>query len=111
MTIVVKSKKRDGKVYASPCDALPRAVVTREQVKATRKLLGWSHDALAGHVGVAASTIGSFEIGRKPTSDWIVQAIQATFEAAGVEFSSSAPHVKLRAEAPVDVALGQHKAA
>jgi DNA-binding XRE family transcriptional regulator len=109
MTIAVKSRRRNENVYTSPFDALPRALVTPEQVKATRKLLGWSQDALAGHVGVAASTIGNFEIGSKPTSDWIVRAIQATLEAAGAKFISNEPRVK--AEAPVHVALEQRKAA
>jgi len=47
MTFSVKSKQRDAKVYGQPCGGLPRAFITAEQVKVTRKLLGWSQDALA----------------------------------------------------------------
>jgi DNA-binding XRE family transcriptional regulator len=38
--------------------------VTPEQVKAGRRLIGWSRDDLGGHSGVSATTIGNFEAGK-----------------------------------------------
>jgi hypothetical protein len=50
MRFAVKSKKRDAKICVTRYDDLPHALITGDQVRATRKLLGWSQDALAGFV-------------------------------------------------------------
>jgi transcriptional regulator with XRE-family HTH domain len=60
--------------------------ITADQVKAARKLLGWSQSELAGQSGVSATTIGYAEADdprRPPTK---LQAIRAALESAGVEF-------------------------
>jgi transcriptional regulator with XRE-family HTH domain len=61
-------------------------MITREQIKAARKLLGWSQMTLALESGLATTTIGSIEIGRKSGSETTLSIIRDTFEQAGVEF-------------------------
>ena len=94
-----------------------RPTLWRSSARIHHRRAGQSHAEIArlvtgrlgGRVGVAASTIGSFELGRKPTSDSIVRAIRVTLEAAGVEFISSEPGVKLMAG--TRAAVDQRKAA
>jgi len=71
-------------------------VITPEQIKAARKLLGWSGDTLAiksnrTAVGVARAEDGML-VGKHVESS--LRKIQAAFEAAGVEFVADT--VKLR---------------
>jgi transcriptional regulator with XRE-family HTH domain len=74
-------------------------MITGEQVKVARKLLGWSQQVLAGHVGVSEAVISSFERGRRVASEWIFREIRAALEAAGVEFTNGGePGVKLKAK-------------
>jgi len=40
-------------------------VITGEQVKKARKLLGWSQEDLAAHAGLSGATVGAFERGRR----------------------------------------------
>jgi transcriptional regulator with XRE-family HTH domain len=61
-------------------------MITVAQVKAARKLLGWSQMTLALETGLASTTIGSLERGNKGPSDVTLAAIQRAFENAGVEF-------------------------
>jgi len=61
-------------------------MITGAQVKAGRKLLGWSRDDLAGYSGLRPITIDVFERGMRP-SDSPVMAIRSALDAAGVEFS------------------------
>jgi len=61
-------------------------MITREQIKAARKLLGWSQMTLALESGLATTTIGSIETGRKSASETTFSIIRDTFEKAGVEF-------------------------
>lgn len=57
------------------------------QCRAARALLNWSQSDLVEHSGVAQRTIADFERGvtRRPYRRTI-EAIVATFEAAGIEF-------------------------
>jgi transcriptional regulator with XRE-family HTH domain len=71
-------------------------MITGEQVKAARKLLGWSQQVLAGHVGVSGIFICNIERGRRVASEWIFRGIRETLEAAGVEFTNGGqPGVRL----------------
>ena len=60
--------------------------ITGEQVRAARKLLGWSRSDLAGHSGVSSTTIGNFETGRRKASVLDLSVVRRAFEAAEVEF-------------------------
>jgi transcriptional regulator with XRE-family HTH domain len=43
-------------------------MITGEQVKAARELLGWSHVRLAGKSGLSDATVAKFERGEMPLS-------------------------------------------
>ena len=84
--------------------------MTPDQMKAARKLLGWSVDRLSVHSDTSYQTVRTFEQtgrvvplngnGRAKPSDPIA-AIRATLEAAGVEFTDGdAPGVRLRKSDP-----------
>ena len=62
-------------------------LVTPAQCRAARALLDWSQVDLVEHSGVTQKTITDFERGvtRRPYRRTI-EAIVATFEAAGIEF-------------------------
>jgi DNA-binding XRE family transcriptional regulator len=72
--------------------------ITPGQVKAARRLLGWSQADLAGHVGVSATSIWAFESGKPRSSTLDLSLFCSALEAAGVEFTAigSAPAVRLR---------------
>ena len=63
--------------------------ITGEQVRAARKLLGWSSVKTAVQSSVGVSLIKEFEGGRrselKPDA---LARLQSSFEAAGVEFNT-----------------------
>jgi transcriptional regulator with XRE-family HTH domain len=72
-------------------------MTTGEQVKAARKLLGWSQQVLAGHVGVSEIVISNIERGRRVASEWIFRGTREVLEAAGVEFIiGTRPSVRLK---------------
>jgi transcriptional regulator with XRE-family HTH domain len=62
------------------------AVLTPEQVKAARQLLGWSQSDLGGQVGRSASSIGAFELGKPKSPQLDLGLLRAALEEAGVEF-------------------------
>ena len=66
-------------------------VITGEQVKAARRLLGWSQDKLAGHAGVSATSVLIAEKERKEATHGLLRAIVAALEEAGVEFPDGEP--------------------
>jgi transcriptional regulator with XRE-family HTH domain len=72
-------------------------MITGEQVKAVRKLLGWSQMTLGNYVGVSRSAISKLERGRG-ISDRTVRGIREAFEAAGVAANGGEPGVKLKAK-------------
>jgi transcriptional regulator with XRE-family HTH domain len=74
-------------------------MITGDQVKAARKLLGWSQLALALEASVTQGTIANFETGKSRLSVLSVSTIKRALEAAGVEFPEGEPGVKLRAKA------------
>jgi transcriptional regulator with XRE-family HTH domain len=62
------------------------AMITGDQVKAARNLLGWSQLRLAHETGLDPSTIAKFETGKTRPTALSVSTVQHTLEAAGVEF-------------------------
>jgi transcriptional regulator with XRE-family HTH domain len=78
-------------------------MITGEQVKAARKLLGWSQQVLAGHAGVSEIVISKIETGRRVASEWIFREIRVALESAGVIFveeNGDGPGVRLRKGRP-----------
>jgi len=74
-------------------------MITGDQVKAARKLVGWSQEDLAGHVGMSKSTIGNFEKGRR-ISVLESSMMRRALESAGVEFTNGGEQgVKPKAKA------------
>jgi transcriptional regulator with XRE-family HTH domain len=61
-------------------------MITADQMKAARALLGWSEVKLAQEAGLDPSTIINFELGTRSPSVTSVLTIEDTLKAAGVEF-------------------------
>ena len=73
--------------------------MTPDQVRAARKLLGWSRYRLAAQSDIPPGAVADFEQGldRQSVTPERLTAIRAALEAAGVEFTDGdAPGVKLR---------------
>lgn len=60
-------------------------VITREQLKAARAILGWGVRDLAPRVGVSANTLSRFENGCDARGETL-RRIRAALEAEGIEF-------------------------
>ena len=72
-------------------------IITGEQVKAARKLLGWSLEVLANKVRMSEIDIARFEGGKLGMSSTVTALIRKALETAGVEFTDRGePGVKLR---------------
>jgi transcriptional regulator with XRE-family HTH domain len=76
-------------------------MITGEQVKAARKLLGWSQMTLALEASLDQSTIAKFERGESRPSVLSVSKIKRSLEGAGVEFLEYEPGAKLKAKPAV----------
>jgi transcriptional regulator with XRE-family HTH domain len=61
-------------------------VITREQCRAARGLLGWSQADLAQAALVGIVTVRQFETGAHDPRRLTLHAIRSALEAAGVEF-------------------------
>ncbi len=62
-------------------------MVTIEQLRAARGLLGWSQSELAGRAGLSLPTVKRLEAGFGPrVSDAARGKMQRAIEAAGIEF-------------------------
>jgi transcriptional regulator with XRE-family HTH domain len=71
--------------------------ITAAQLRAARRLLGWSQDDTAGATGLETLTIVNFERGERFLSRDALKDIQIMLEAAGVEFTNDGePVVRLR---------------
>jgi transcriptional regulator with XRE-family HTH domain len=71
-------------------------MITSEQVKAARELLGWSQSDLELRANISQSTVSTFER-RGRVLKKTVSALRAALEAAGVEFTNGGqPGVRLR---------------
>ena len=66
-------------------------MITREELKAARKLLGWSQMTLSIEADVSIPTLVGFERGQKSTRARTVLKIQRTLEKAGVFFLDAGP--------------------
>jgi hypothetical protein len=78
---------------------LAAGLITPNQCREARRLLGWSRHRLTALCEVSVYFIASFERG-KEVSQGKVDAIRAALEAAGVEFieqNGGGPGVQLRA--------------
>ncbi len=64
-------------------------ILSPEQIKVARSLLGWTQEQLAGNTGVSGTTIRHLESGRRQPSALIVSTIRSVFEAAGVAFDEN----------------------
>ena len=76
-------------------------MITSEQIRAARALLRWSARKLAEMSGVSAPTIQRMEVARgvPPGLSKNLEAIQRTFETAGIEFideNGGGPGVRLK---------------
>jgi ribosome-binding protein aMBF1 (putative translation factor) len=60
--------------------------ITPEQIKAARRLLGWSSIDLALNSPVGITAIRKIEAKRLVRRDLTIRSLQAALEAAGVEF-------------------------
>lgn len=78
-----------------PANTDARFLLTGEQCKAGRELLGLSREGLAGKAGVLSQTILYFEGGR-PAGFPTQAKIRTALERAGVEFPSAGTGVRLR---------------
>jgi transcriptional regulator with XRE-family HTH domain len=75
-------------------------VITGAQIRAARKLLGWSANELARRTGMQASTVHRSECvnGEPPITTQHATVIRQALEKAGVEFTNGdEPGVKLKA--------------
>lgn len=61
-------------------------IITAEQCRAARALLGWSQDELVIASKVTKSTIANFENGKRQPFDRTLVDIRAALEKAGVIF-------------------------
>jgi transcriptional regulator with XRE-family HTH domain len=75
-------------------------MITGEQVRAARKLLGWSQLTLALEAGLNQTTVVKFERGEGRSSVLSASAIRRTLEGAGVEFLEDEHGVRLRKGRP-----------
>lgn len=66
-------------------------MITGEQVKTARELLGWRRERLAAEAGLSTTAIGVCERGDQRQSELVVEAIQDVLELAGVEFPEGQP--------------------
>lgn len=64
-------------------------LITAEQCRAARALLGWSQDDLASQSTVAKPTIAGFESGRRQPYPRTLADLRRALEAAGVTFLAS----------------------
>jgi DNA-binding XRE family transcriptional regulator len=78
-------------VAAKASERRGNAMITREELKAARKLLGWSQLALSIEADLSIPTLVGFERGQKRTRARTVLRIQRTLERAGVIFLDVGP--------------------
>jgi transcriptional regulator with XRE-family HTH domain len=80
-----------------------RIMLTGEQCRGARAMLGWSQDELAQRAGLTTRTVTKFENGHNIPDPNSLVAMRATLEAAGIEFvylSGGGGGVLLRSRGP-----------
>jgi transcriptional regulator with XRE-family HTH domain len=60
--------------------------ITGAQVKAARRLLGWSQSKLAAETGVSEATIAKFEGGKQKPATLDLSVVHRMLKDAGVKF-------------------------
>lgn len=70
-------------------------MIAGEQIKAARKLLGWTRSRLAARSGVSEGTVKTFEGGKRPR-ERLVLKIRRALEHAGIEFTDEGPAAAAR---------------
>jgi transcriptional regulator with XRE-family HTH domain len=68
------------------CGGEKRMPITGVQVKAARRLLGWSQSKLAAETGVSEATIAKFESGKQKPAMLDLSVVHRMLKDAGVEF-------------------------
>ena len=72
--------------------------ITGDQIKAARKLLGWSRTKLASRSGLTDSTLAVFEAGTRNPPLLDTSLVRSILEAAGVEFTNGdGPGARMKA--------------
>ena len=74
-------------------------MISPNQCKAARALLGWTQEQLAITAGIGISTVREFELGQRKPIARNRQAILDAFSAAGIEFideNGGGPGLRLR---------------
>jgi ribosome-binding protein aMBF1 (putative translation factor) len=67
------------------------AMITGDQIKTARLILGWSTETLAAEARLSRSTIRVCERGDTKQSAWVLDSIREALESAGVEFAEGQP--------------------
>lgn len=91
-------------------------VLTSEQVRKARALLGWSRVQLGSRCGMSDSVVAKFEnTGRivparfsTPAEPDRLQALRTVLEAAGIDFGQGEPEVRLRLDLSIEPAHIDH---
>lgn len=61
-------------------------VITRDQCRAARALLGWTQNQLSDASSVSKKTVVDFEAGKRTPYDRTIADIKCALEVAGIEF-------------------------
>ena len=75
-------------------------MITADQCRSARTLLGWSVNKLSSAASVPESVIDDFEVERRCPNAAALDAIRRAFEDVGVVFVRD-DDVRMRAEAPI----------
>jgi transcriptional regulator with XRE-family HTH domain len=71
-------------------------MISADQAKEARRLLGWSFKTFESKCKIGATTIRSFETGEHRPAPFKVLAIRHALEAAGIEFGDKGHGVRMR---------------
>jgi len=61
-------------------------LMSPDQCRGARGLLKWTQPRLARKAGVGLSTLNRYEMETRPPKEDVIRKLQATLEAAGIEF-------------------------
>jgi transcriptional regulator with XRE-family HTH domain len=68
---------------------MSKIIITHQQCKAARDLLGWAQDDLSKKSKITKSTIADFERGVRNLRMGTLETIVDTFEKAGIRFENN----------------------
>ena len=72
--------------------------MTAAQIKAARKLLGWTKQDLAERAHIDRRTVANVEMGKHLPFPSTLSSIRKAFEAAGLEFVEGRPAMRVAKE-------------